>query len=74
MTLMELPVGQSAIVTRLHAQRALRQRLIDLGFIEGSEIACLFSSPLGDPRAYRVHGSVIALRARDAANVEVMSA
>ncbi len=73
MTLHDLPVGQSAVVTQLHAQQSLRQRLIDLGFIEGSEIACLFSSPLGDPRAYRVHGSVIALRGRDAQSVEVIS-
>ena len=47
----------------------VRRRLMDLGLTPGARVACLFSAPSGDPRAYMVRGSVIALRREDAAGV-----
>jgi ferrous iron transport protein A len=44
---------------------------MDLGFVPGSEIRPLFAAPMGDPRAYLVCDTVIALRQRDAAAVAV---
>ncbi|BBW95959.1 MULTISPECIES: FeoA family protein [Geobacillus] len=40
----------------------LRRRLLDLGFVPGGEIEVGQKSPLGDPTAYRVRGTTIALR------------
>lgn len=45
---------------------ALRRRLQDLGFVPGAKVCCVGVSPLGDPAAYRLKGTVIALRAGDA--------
>ena len=42
---------------------------MDLGFTPGAGVTCLFAAPSGDPRAYMVRGSVIALRRADAALV-----
>ena len=41
---------------------ALRRRLMDLGFVKGSRIAIDMESPMRNPVAYVVRGTVIALR------------
>lgn len=39
-----------------------RRRLLDLGFVPGTDVEVEMISPAGDPTAYRVRGTVIALR------------
>lgn len=48
-----------------------KKRLESLGVTEGVVICRLFSAPGGDPTAYSVRGSVIAIRASDAENIIV---
>ena len=69
--LSRLPLDTTARVLRLSAAEPLRGRLMDLGFVPGNEVRPLFAAPLGDPRAYLVCDTVIALRQRDAATVAV---
>ena len=69
--LSRLPMGKKARVLSLSSQEPLRGRLIDLGFVPGSEITPLYAAPMGDPRAYLICDTVIALRQRDAATVAV---
>ena len=69
--LSRLPLGKPARVSSLSAPEPLLGRLMDLGFVPGSEIRPLFAAPMGDPRAYLVCDTVIALRQRDAATVAV---
>jgi ferrous iron transport protein A len=40
----------------------LRRRLLDLGFVPGGEVEVGQRSPLGDPTAYYVCGTTIAVR------------
>jgi DtxR family Mn-dependent transcriptional regulator len=56
--------GQSGRVLELSpACRGMeRRRLLDLGFVPGTVVTVDMISPLGDPRAYRVRGTVVALR------------
>ena len=61
--------GQSAFVTRVEAEPAMRRRLLDLGLIPGTRVTCQGRSPAGDPAAYLIRGAVVALRTRDAASV-----
>ena len=70
--LSRLPLGKSARVLSLSAQEPLKGRLLDLGFVPGSEITPLYAAPMGDPRAYLVCDTVIALRQHDAATVAVV--
>ncbi len=69
--LSQVMLGETVRVQHLLAQGAIRRRLRDLGVIEGTKIQSLHRGPWGDPTAYEIRGSVIALREKDAANVIV---
>ena len=64
-----LDLGQGGRVASVEAEGAMRRRLLDLGLIPGTPVTCVARSPAGDPSAYLVRGTVIALRRRDAAGV-----
>lgn len=66
-----LPLGQSAYVTTLNNEPSMKQRLTDLGLIQGTRITCLCQSPWGDPCAYMIRGAVIALRRQDTSRILV---
>ena len=71
MTLDKLRVGQTATVKKIHNQSTERRRLLDLGILPGTRIENVMPSPLGDPTAYRVRSSVIALRREQAQLIEI---
>ncbi len=50
---------------------AERRRLLDLGFVAGTSVEVEMVSPAGDPTAYRVRGTVIALRRQQASLIRV---
>ena len=66
-----LSVGEKGRIVAVTNEGAIRRRLMDIGFTEGTRVACLRRSPLGDPTAFTVKGSVIALRREDAAGIYV---
>ena len=70
-TLSSLKVGQSGIVHTVSAKGDMRRRLQDLGLVHGTRVDCVGISPLGDPKAFRIRGAVIALRRTDAATVRL---
>lgn len=65
MNLHELPLNQIGIVNNLNCNGNIRRRLLDLGFINGTKIKPIFKSPAGDPIAYEVRKTLIALRKED---------
>ncbi|MCD7035072.1 ferrous iron transport protein A [Metabacillus sp. GX 13764] len=46
-----------------------RRRLLDLGFVPGAIIEVLQKSPLGDPTAYHVSSTTIALRKEESSKI-----
>lgn len=70
-SLCNLEVGQSAYVTEIEAEPAMRRRLLDIGLIPGTRATCVAKSPAGDPAAYLIRGAVIALRGTDAVGVRM---
>lgn len=70
--LCSLVVDEDATVVDNSSCGAVRRRLLDMGLIEGTRVKCLFKSPLGDPIAYRVRGTVVALRKEDSAKIFVV--
>ena len=48
-----------------------KKRLCDIGITKGTMLTHLFDSPMGDPAAYLVRNTIIALRHCDSANIEV---
>ena len=63
--------GQTVRVDELLATGSIRRRLLDIGLVEGTDVACLQRSPAGDPVAYLIRGAVIAIRSEDSANILV---
>lgn len=69
--LSRLPLGQKALIARLTGEGRWRRRLLDLGFVPGSVVEAVRRSPLGDPVAFLIKGTVIALRVEQAQKVLV---
>ena len=67
----KLDVGEIATVSYIFDEEDMRQRLEDVGIVEGTQIKCLMKRPLGDPTAFLIRGSVIALRREDSKNIGV---
>ena len=72
-TLADLEEGQAADVVALDAscQGFSRRRLMDLGFTPGARLQPSLSTFSKDPRAYRVRGTLVALRSDQARQVLV---
>ena len=69
--LADLEPGERAVVTGLYASGQMRRRLQDMGLVDGTIIECVGKSPFGDPCAYQVRRTVIALRSEDSAQIGV---
>jgi ferrous iron transport protein A len=67
----DLKHGQRGQVLRLHGAGSLRDRLLDLGLVPGTDIERVMASPAGDPICYLVRGAMIALRLGDASRIQV---
>ena len=65
-----LDVGEKCRVVSLCSKGELRRRLRDMGIIEGTGIECCLVSAFSDPKAYKLRGTVIALRNCDAADIK----
>ena len=70
-TLDSLSPGDGARIDRLTSKCSMKGRLEGLGFCPGAEIRCVMRSPLGDPTAYLIRGTLIALRRSDARFVAI---
>lgn len=71
MLLSELSVGQTAVVTRVGGDGALRQHFLDMGLIPGADVTLVKFAPMGDPMELRLHGYELTLRLDDAARIEI---
>ncbi len=71
--LASLAQGEQATVTDISpgCRGVERRRLLDLGLVPGTVVKAEFSSPAGDPMAYRVRGALIALRAQQAEMIHI---
>lgn len=71
MSLAALRPGQGAVITRVDADAGLKLHLLELGFVAGSPITFLMSTPFGDPNIYALRGTSIALRKSEAKCIRV---
>ena len=65
-TLNQLPLNSYGKIVSLNCVGPIHRRLLDLGLIKNTPIKAILKSPFGDPTAYEVRGSTIALRKEDA--------
>ena len=71
MTLKELTIGESAVITAVGGEGALRQHFLDMGLIPGEEVTLVKFAPMGDPMELSIHGYELTLRLDDAARIGV---
>ncbi|NLG83039.1 MAG: ferrous iron transport protein A [Firmicutes bacterium] len=70
-TLTELPLGRRGIITGLTVRDPARRRLLELGFIPGTLIEAIRRSPAGEPTAFRLRETVVALRREEARQISI---
>jgi ferrous iron transport protein A len=62
--------GNLIKITSLNLDGVMRRRLLDLGFVTGALVEVVRKSPLGDPIAFRVSQTTIALRKEESSKIE----
>jgi len=70
-SLADLTVGTKCKISSIELDGLLRRRVLDLGMIPGTQVECIRRSPAGDPIAFRVRNTTIALRSDDAGLIKV---
>lgn len=72
--LSDLKSGDSATIFEIKSDcdSNIRQRLLDLGFVKGAKVRVENISPMGNPVAYCIHETLIALRNEDAVFVQIV--
>ena len=65
MTLDELKVGESAVISAVGGEGALRCRLLDMGLTPRTSVTMQKIAPMGDPLEIQVRGYELTLRAED---------
>lgn len=70
-TLIDIPVGSSAHVVRLHGEGAVKRRIMDMGLTKGADVTVRKMAPLGDPIEVNVRGYELSIRKSEARLVEV---
>ncbi|MDO5760012.1 MAG: ferrous iron transport protein B [Bacteroidota bacterium] len=73
MLLSELKIGEKAIIIKVKGYGAFRKRIMEMGFIKGTEVEAILNAPMKDPVKYRIMNFEVSLRRKDAENIEVIS-
>lgn len=73
MTLKDLEIGKSAVITRVGGEGALRQHFLDMGVLPGAKVTLEKYAPMGDPMELEIHGYTLTLRLADAEKIQVES-
>ncbi|MGI5888008.1 MAG: ferrous iron transport protein B [Oscillospiraceae bacterium] len=74
MTLDQLKEGDSALVTDVGGEGALRQHFLDMGVIPGQEITLIKFAPMGDPIEFRINDYELTLRVDEAKRITAVPA
>jgi len=68
LTLAQMNPGRIGIVLDITPSH-VSTKLLELGFVSGSEVEVVFQAPLKDPIAVDINGSIISLRLEEAATI-----
>lgn len=70
-SILQVPPGETAVIRQHHANGAIRQRLLDLGFIPGRDVEVLRVATFGCPIELKVCNYCVTLRRTEAIQIEV---
>ena len=69
--LSQLPLNKNGIIDKIECDEGIKRRVLDMGLVKGTNIVPILVSPSGDPRAFLVRGTIIAIREDDAKNIKI---
>ena len=69
--LSQLPLNKNGKIDKIECDEGIKRRLLDMGLVKGTNIVPILVSPSGDPRAFLVRGTIIAIREDDAKNIKI---
>ena len=72
MTLNELAVGGSAVISAVGGEGTLRCRLLDMGLTPRTKVTLQKVAPMGDPMQITIRGYELTLRRDDAKLIDIM--
>ena len=71
MTLDKLSLNTTGYIKKLRCNNTVKRRLLDLGLIENTPVTPILISPSGDPKAFQIRGSLIAIRIEDTSLIDI---
>ena len=71
MTINDLKIGQSGVISTVDGEGPLRLRFLDMGLIPKTKVTVQRIAPMGDPMEIRLRGYELTLRLEDAAKIEI---
>ena len=72
MTLNDLKIGDSAVITAVDGEGSLRNRFLDMGLTPHTKVTLQKVAPMGDPIEIHVRGYELTLRREDAKLIGVV--
>ena len=69
--LSQLPLNKNGRIDKIECDEGIKRRLLDMGLVKGTNIVPILVSPSGEPRAFLVRGTIIAIRKDDAKNIKI---
>lgn len=70
-TLRDASIRSDVVVRKLHAEGAVKRRIMDMGITKGAKVHVRKVAPLGDPVEVTVRGYELSIRKEDAEKIEV---
>ena len=71
MTIDDLTIGQSGVISQVGGEGPLRLRFLDMGLIPGTKVTLQKIAPMGDPMELTVRNYELSVRKADAEMIEV---
>lgn len=71
MTLDQLQIGETAVITRVKGRGSFRKRIMEMGFVRGKTVTMIKAAPLLDPIEYQILDYSVSLRQAEAALIEI---
>ncbi len=69
MTIDDLKIGQSGVISQVGGEGALRLRFLDMGLIPGTRVRLQKVAPMGDPIQIELRGYELTVRREDARKI-----
>ncbi|MFN7731580.1 MAG: ferrous iron transport protein A [Pirellula sp.] len=70
-TLLDLQLGERAVITEIDGNDAIAARLLEMGLLPGEITERIGSAPMGDPIEFSVVGYRLSLRKAECARVRI---